>query len=100
MNYTLVVTDDQLQLIKNACEYLGRHLIGQPKFKPVVLEDWIDWERQHKHWYTLLDIRKVIMHEYNKNESWANVHSYPVYKMWEEPLMTIYPVSDNEWKKE
>lgn len=94
--YTLQVNDNQLDLIKNACEYLGRHLIWQSSFKSIELEDWA--ENKHKVWQTLLDMRKVIMHEYCKNETWANIHQYPVYKMWQEPLMEIYQVSDSQWQ--
>ena len=85
--YILEVNEQQLQLINNACEYLGRHLIGQKDFKPLVLEERS--ENKDKLWYTLTDIRKVIMHHYAKWWNSANVHSYDVYKMGTEPLMSL-----------
>lgn len=94
--YQLQVSDRQLELIKNACEYLGRHLIWQHDFKSIELEDWA--EDKHKTWQTLLDIRKVVMHEYCKGEQGSNIHSFPVYKMWNEPLMEIYPITIKEWQ--
>lgn len=38
---TITLTENQFREIANACEYLGRHLINQPNFKALVLEDWI-----------------------------------------------------------
>ena len=86
---TIQLTDKQLDLISNAVEYLGRHLLGQKAFKPVIMADWIDEDRKKEHMNVLLDMRKSI-----KNYQWdpqetRSVHQYDVMQMWKEPLITI-----------
>ena len=53
---TITLTENQFREIANACEYLGRHLINQPNFKALVLEDWIDDKVKIESAHTLLDI--------------------------------------------
>lgn len=93
--YTLTVNEKQLQLIKDATEYLWRHLIWQPNFKCLLLEDRIDPKEKIDCWYILTDMRKVIMHEYNKGWSISNVHAEPVFRMWKEELIKLEEEKSN-----
>lgn len=88
---SIELTPMQLRLVKDACEYLGRHLIGQPNFKPLLMEERIEKKEKTDSWYTLTDLRKVIMYFYNKDWDHFNVHSYEVLQMWVEPLAKITP---------
>lgn len=93
--FVLEVTRNQLALINEAVEYLGRHMIWQHNFKPIALQERMK-ESASKDWYTLLDMWKVIMHHFAKWWPSINIHSYEVLKMWKEPLMTLKILDEAE----
>ncbi len=88
---TITLTENQFREIANACEYLGRHLINQPDFKALVLEDWIDDKIKIESAHILLDIWKVWACEYigDKSESGVCVHNYKPMKMGEDDFISI-----------
>jgi len=90
------MTENQLREIANACEYLGRHLINQPNFKALVLEDWIDDKVKQDSANTLLDIRKVYACEYiwDKSESGSCMHNYKPFKMGKDDFISIKKTPD------
>ena len=93
---SIKLTKTQFRDIVNACEYLGRHLIGQPNFKPLIMEDWIEEQEKLDVANTLLDIWKVWCYAYvgDKSESGACVHNYRPMKMGKYDFISLIEQDD------